>query len=159
MKDTIFLMKKGTWVGMCDVPGMWILNDALKYKEKGKEKGMGEKKNKKKKKNSRKVIHFSVVIETLHKNVPHYIRDVHLLQAQSPLLPFYPFSSMLNPLLVYGPFYCFSPSPFTWHLFVAALHWLPLYATCVVLSFLMGKGVFLMYLNILAKTRCCFTTS
>lgn len=44
MKDTIFLMKKGTWVGMCDVPGMWILNDALKYKEKGKEKGMGEKK-------------------------------------------------------------------------------------------------------------------
>lgn len=49
MKDTIFLMKKGTWVGMCDVPGMWILNDALKYKEKGKEKGMGKKKIKRKK--------------------------------------------------------------------------------------------------------------
>lgn len=33
MKDTIFLMEKGTWVGMCDVLGMWILNYDPKYKK------------------------------------------------------------------------------------------------------------------------------
>jgi len=81
MKDTIFLMEKGTWVGMYDVPGMWILNDALKYQKK--------KKREKKINFKEKVIQFSLVIETPHKQVPHYTREVHLLKTQSPLLPFY----------------------------------------------------------------------
>lgn len=36
MKDIIFLMEKGIQVGMCDVPDMWILRDALKHQKKKK---------------------------------------------------------------------------------------------------------------------------
>ena len=47
MKDTIFLMEKGIWVGTCDVSGTWILNDVLKYRKK-------KRKKKKKYKNLKK---------------------------------------------------------------------------------------------------------
>lgn len=55
MKDTIFLMEKGIQVGMCDVPDMWILSDALKHKKK-----------KERKTFQRTVIQFFSLNGTLH---------------------------------------------------------------------------------------------